>query len=100
MLGSSSTALYVSFIGTKEARDLLADANILQGALWQDSTSPSPAAVLSFALLFTYNLPALPTALPSAVLLACNIEMQAHHEHIVDVPLLGSRAAAKGRRGT
>eukprot|EP00884_Botryococcus_braunii_P022747 jgi/Botrbrau1/9156/Bobra.160_3s0028.1 len=55
LLASSPSALYVAFMGTKEARDLLADANILQGALWEDPSASSippgaPAAHRGFLM--------------------------------------------------
>lgn len=36
MLGSDDTSLYVVFMGTKHVRDIVADANLLQDAVWQD----------------------------------------------------------------
>ena len=36
MLGADDTSLYVVFMGTKHMRDLVADANLLQEAVWQD----------------------------------------------------------------
>lgn len=41
--GDGAGALYVALVGTKAARDVLADANLLQAAVWQEpgaSTTP------------------------------------------------------------
>ena len=52
MLGSDVSSLYVVFMGTKHVRDVVADANLLQEAVWQDgeqqviSTSLFPTNVL------------------------------------------------------
>ena len=52
MLGSDASSLYVVFMGTKHVRDVVADANLLQEAVWQDgeqqviSTSLFPTNVL------------------------------------------------------
>lgn len=52
MLGSDASSLYMVFMGTKHVRDVVADANLLQEAVWQDgeqqviSTSLFPTNVL------------------------------------------------------
>lgn len=42
LLAESEEALYVAFIGTKQRRDIMTNANIMQQPLWPDS-SPSPS---------------------------------------------------------
>lgn len=36
LLGEDRDALYVSFIGTKQRRDIMTNANIMQETLWPD----------------------------------------------------------------
>lgn len=61
MLGSDDTSLYVVFMGTKHVRDVVADANLLQAAVWQDeelqviSTSRFPYSLLKASKCCTVN---------------------------------------------
>lgn len=53
MLGDDGQSLYVVFMGTKHARDLLADANVLQEAVWKSKVSDKQQVIsISLALLF------------------------------------------------
>jgi len=49
MLGDDGQSLYVVFMGTKHMRDLLADANFLQEAVWK-SKDPDKQQVISISL--------------------------------------------------
>jgi hypothetical protein len=49
MLGDDGQSLYVVFMGTKHMRDLLADANFLQEAVWK-SKDPDKQQVISVSL--------------------------------------------------
>lgn len=49
VLGDDGQSLYVVFMGTKHMRDLLADANFLQEAVWK-SKDPDKQQVISISL--------------------------------------------------
>ena len=52
VLGAAPDALIVGFMGTSDARDAVADANLLQEALWGDAGgggAPPPAVHRGFA---------------------------------------------------
>lgn len=51
LLAESEEALYVAFIGTKQRRDIMTNANIMQQPLWPDSPASSSAQVSSLAHL-------------------------------------------------
>ena len=50
MLGDDGQSLYVVFMGTKHMRDLLADANLLQEAVWK-SENPDKQQVMTTSRL-------------------------------------------------
>ena len=60
--GDGAGALYVALVGTKAARDVLADANLLQAAVWQQepgaSTAPQgPGAAPPAGLVRSFGAP-------------------------------------------
>lgn len=50
MLGADDHSLYVVFMGTKHARDLLSDANFLQEAVWKPKAADKQQQVISISL--------------------------------------------------
>lgn len=44
LLAESEETLYVAFIGTKQGRDIMTNANIMQQPLWPDLPDAMPAA--------------------------------------------------------
>lgn len=44
LLAESEEALYVAFIGTKQGRDIVTNANIMQQPLWPDLPHAMPSA--------------------------------------------------------
>ncbi len=65
MLGDDGQSLYVVFMGTKHMRDVLADANFLQEAVWK-SEDPDKQQVISISRRLSK------TALPSVLCACCH----------------------------
>ena len=77
MLADDGQSLYVVFMGTKHMRDLLADANLFQEAVWK-SEHPDKQQVISISLFLadllckrTYMHAATLTFLTSQAVIAC-----------------------------